>query len=73
MVSMIRNSYARHMQANEQRMRLIEIWGAYPGPVQFFLQALLRDHGLQAAQIASRAVEVYVHVSEKKEEGERKR
>jgi hypothetical protein len=54
---MIRNGYARRLRAQEQRTDLVEGWQRYPGPVQYFLHVLLRDYGLQAAQIASRAVE----------------
>jgi hypothetical protein len=68
---MIRNGYAKHLQAKAERSRLTERWQGYPGPVQYFLYALLRDHGLQAAQLASKAVEEYARQQQgpqKKEE-----
>lgn len=61
---MIRNGYVRRLEARVQRSRLLERWQGYPGPVQVILHTLLRDHGLQAAQLATRAVEEYVGGSE---------
>lgn len=58
---MIRNGYARRLQADAERAQLVKRWQEYPGPVRFLLYALLRDHGLQAARIATRAVEEYAH------------
>ncbi len=58
---MIRNGYPRRLQADAERAQLAKRWREYPGPVQFLLYALLRDHGLQAAQLATRAVEECLH------------
>lgn len=56
---MIRNGYARRLQADAARASLIERWQTYPGPVQSLLADLLHHHGLQAAQLAVQAVEEY--------------
>ena len=58
---MIRNGYARRLKADAERSRLAERWQGYPASVQYLLYALLRDHGLQAAKLAAKAVEEYAH------------
>lgn len=54
---MIRNGYPRRLQADAERARLVERWQAFPGPIQSILATLLHTHGLQAAQLATEAVE----------------
>ena len=56
---MIRNGYARRLQADAERASLVERWQSYPSPVQSLLAVLLRSHGLQAAQLATQAVEEF--------------
>ena len=68
---MIRNGYARRLQADAERARLVERWQGYSGSVQYFLYALLRDHGLQAAQLATKAVEEYARQQVPQEKQER--
>ena len=58
---MIRNGYARRLQAEEERTHLAARWQGYPDPVQRLLHTLLREHGLAAAQLATKAVEAYAH------------
>jgi hypothetical protein len=67
---MIRNGYAKRLQADAERARLAERWQGYPGSVQYFLNALLRDHGLQAARLATKAVEEYAHQHQDPQEKE---
>ena len=54
---MIRNGYARKLQAEAERARLAEQWQAYPEAVRRCLQAFLQDYGLRAAALATEAVE----------------
>ena len=56
---MIRNGYRRHLAAEAERARLSVLWQAYPAPVQHLLMTLLHQHGLQAAQAATEAVQQY--------------
>ena len=68
---MIRNGYARRLQADAERARLAERWQEYSAPVQYFLHALLRDHGLQAAKLATKDVEEYANQQQAPQEKER--
>jgi hypothetical protein len=67
---MIRNGYARHLRAQAERARLLQRWETLPTPVRQGLHILLRDYGLQAAQLATQTVEAFApqhhpHHSEK--------
>ena len=61
---MIRNGYARRLQAEVERSRLAEHWQGYTEPVQHVLQATLREYGLGAAQRATEALVQYAASSE---------
>ena len=54
---MIRDGYPRRLQAEKERADLVERWRTYPDAVQSLLAALLHIHGLQAAQLATQALE----------------
>ncbi len=54
---MIRNGMSRKLAVQAERARLLTQWEAYPQAVQQPLGALLRDYGLQAAALATEAVE----------------
>ncbi len=61
---MIRNGYARRLQAEAERSRLTEQWQEYPQPIRQALHALLRDHGLMVAQRATEALVEYAASNE---------
>src|SRR6266536_3171317 len=67
---MIRNGYARRLQAEGERSRLAEHWQGYPESVRQALRALLRDHGLMVAQCATEALVEYAASSEAPKEGQ---
>src|SRR6266487_7035902 len=70
MCVIIRNGYARHLQAEAERSRLTEQWQEYPQPIRQALHALLRDHGLMVAQCATEALVEYAASSEAPKEGQ---
>ena len=54
---MSRNRYSLGLRAQARRTRLEEQWQTYPEAVRRSLQALLQNHGLQAATLATKALE----------------
>lgn len=70
MCVMIRNGYARHLQAEAERSRLTEHWQGYPEPVRQLLQAISREYGLAVVRRATEALVEYAASSEAAEEGQ---
>lgn len=56
---MSRNRYSLGLRAQAQRTRLVEQWQVYPVSVQHSLSALLQEHGVSAARLATEALEHY--------------